>query len=338
MTEPLISVILPNHNSGQLLRRCLTSLANQVIEHPCEVIVVDDGSTDAGADCVREFPGTILLKQQNKGAAVARNRGIEAAHGRFICFLDSDCRAQPQWLDEITSPLIGGEAQVTVGRFISSQTGLLPRLIQQEIEGRLERMRRFEQVDFLNSATCGFRREVLESFRFDSSFQKLEDIELSFRLAEAGVPILYIPTAVVDHFHPVSLGHYLGRKFKYGSWAPSLYRRFPARASETRARRFNDDSNWALSRWVWWPCPFQPFWVPLSSCWVYSRRSLQQLGHGESRLCSPCSIHSSLWLEASLFWLELWPGGWHRVSQASIGHPELRKSVEAMSEQAREAA
>ncbi len=85
-------------------------------------------------------------------------------------------------------------------------------------------------VDFLNSATCGFVRRVIEQYRFDPELDKLEDIDLSFRLAADGIRIRYTPTAIVNHHHPESLWACLLRKFRYGRAAPVIYRRFPGKS------------------------------------------------------------------------------------------------------------
>ena len=230
MTEPLISVVIPNWNSGSLLRRCLASLQSQVTDHPYEIIVVDDGSTDGSADHVADFQSARLIRQPRSGASVARNRGVLEAQGSLILFLDADCAAEPDWIDEIASPLDRKEARVTVGRFVSRQSGLVPRLIQYELEGRFKRMKRYEQNDFLNSATCGFVPEIIRSHAFDPGFDKLEDLDLSFRLARSGIAIRYVPSAIVEHHHPTSFWAYLRRKFQYGRKTPRLYRLFPEKS------------------------------------------------------------------------------------------------------------
>ena len=226
--DPSVSVVVPNHNSGSLLERCLQSLQKQVTDERFEVIVVDDGSTDGSAQSASHFPGVTLVRQEHMGASVARNRGVQAARGRWVLFLDCDCSAQSNWIAEITSPLVHQRAVVTVGSFISSQDSPIARLVQFELEERFIRMEQHGEVDFLNSATCGFSREIIERFPFDPAFAKLEDVELSFRLDKAGITIRYVSTAIVAHHHPDRLWNYLARKYRYGKWGPVLYRRFPA--------------------------------------------------------------------------------------------------------------
>ena len=231
----LISVIIPNHNSGRLLGPCLESLRQQTdASTRLEIIVVDDGSTDSSWKAA-DSNGVLLIRQNQKGAAAARNRGFQTAKGHYVLFLDADCRAQPGWIEQISRPLLEGEAQVTVGRFETSQRSLLARLTQLELERRFQRMRTSHRIDFINSATCGFISEVFRDHLFDEGFKKLEDVELSFKMASEGIRILFVPGAVGDHQHPERLRDYLGRKFRYGLSAPRLYWRFPSKTVGDRS-------------------------------------------------------------------------------------------------------
>jgi glycosyltransferase involved in cell wall biosynthesis len=87
---PLVSVILPTYNRRQFLGESIWSVLNQTYRN-LEVIVVDDGSTDATSESVQsEFPEVRYLWQPNSGVAAARNRGLSAARGELIAFQDSD--------------------------------------------------------------------------------------------------------------------------------------------------------------------------------------------------------------------------------------------------------
>ena len=98
----LVSVIIPTYNRAPLLVHTLESVRLQTYR-PIELIVVDDGSTDDTRDVVRRFKesagGDLEVKyiaQTNRGAAVARNRGLEECIGEFIQFLDSDDLLHPE--------------------------------------------------------------------------------------------------------------------------------------------------------------------------------------------------------------------------------------------------
>ena len=85
-----ISVVIPTYNRKELLKRSIDSVINQTIK-PSEIIIVDDGSNDGTEAMVKKkYDSLKLIKQKNKGASAARNSGIKASSGEWICFLDSD--------------------------------------------------------------------------------------------------------------------------------------------------------------------------------------------------------------------------------------------------------
>ncbi|WP_165775197.1 glycosyltransferase family 2 protein [Mameliella alba] len=91
MTGPDLSVVVPLYNKRAFIGRALASIAAQEVQ-PEEVIVVDDGSTDGSAEVVSDFKGLPirLIRQQNAGVSVARNRGIAYARCDWVAFLDAD--------------------------------------------------------------------------------------------------------------------------------------------------------------------------------------------------------------------------------------------------------
>jgi glycosyltransferase involved in cell wall biosynthesis len=89
-TPPLVSVIVPVFNGARFVREALDSILLQTYQ-PVEVIVVDDGSTDATAEVLDRFgPRVRRVSQAHAGQSVARNRGVELATGRYLAFLDAD--------------------------------------------------------------------------------------------------------------------------------------------------------------------------------------------------------------------------------------------------------
>ena len=85
-----VTVIIPAYNRAHLLPRCLDSALTQTFK-PVEIIVVDDGSTDATQRLMQlDYPDITLLSQDNKGVSAARNAGTGAARGEWLAFLDSD--------------------------------------------------------------------------------------------------------------------------------------------------------------------------------------------------------------------------------------------------------
>jgi len=99
-----LSVIVPVHNAAQYLQACLESLAAQT--RPIdEILFIDDGSTDDSAAIIerhaRAHPAVRLLRGAKRGAAAARNTGLEHASGDWIAFADADDWVEPQMYERL---------------------------------------------------------------------------------------------------------------------------------------------------------------------------------------------------------------------------------------------
>ena len=100
---PKVSVVMPVYNVEPYLRQCLDSVINQTLKE-IEIICVDDGSTDASLDILREYAAKdnriTVITQKNLYAGVARNAGLSQAKGEYLSFLDSDDFFEPTLLEE----------------------------------------------------------------------------------------------------------------------------------------------------------------------------------------------------------------------------------------------
>lgn len=85
-----VSAVIPAYNAQAHISACLNSVLAQTGNFSLEIIVVDDGSTDSTAEIVGQYAGVQFLRQANAGPSAARNRGIEAATGDVVAFLDAD--------------------------------------------------------------------------------------------------------------------------------------------------------------------------------------------------------------------------------------------------------
>lgn len=86
---PLVSIIIPCYNSEKYIGECIESVLAQDYDN-IEIIVVNDGSTDDSIQILRQYKDIFVYSQENSGACVARNNGLEKSHGKYIKFLDSD--------------------------------------------------------------------------------------------------------------------------------------------------------------------------------------------------------------------------------------------------------
>lgn len=99
LSQPLVSVIIPNYNYGHYISSSIESVLNQSYRN-IELIFVDDGSTDDSVDIAKKYGSSIILiQQQNAGVSAARNHGLALAKGDFICFLDSDDSWEPEKIE-----------------------------------------------------------------------------------------------------------------------------------------------------------------------------------------------------------------------------------------------
>jgi len=196
-----------------------------------EVIVVDDGSADATAEIARRHESVVLLCQPHKGAADARNLGARQARGAIILFTDADCVPSSDWIEVMAATFSDDDVAGVGGVIRTHQRGLVPRFIQLEFDDRFEKLAKHPSIDFICTATGGFRRDVfLESGGFREDLLGAEDTELSFRLASAGRKMVFVPQAIVYHSHPQSLLEYARRKCTYAYWRLMVYMRHPRKA------------------------------------------------------------------------------------------------------------
>jgi glycosyltransferase involved in cell wall biosynthesis len=104
-----VSVIIATYNRADELMRLLESLRSSLARPDVELILVDDGSTDGTVE--RAMPlleaplaRATVIRQENQGPGTARNKGILAAAGEIVVFVDTDCVVEPEWLDALTAP------------------------------------------------------------------------------------------------------------------------------------------------------------------------------------------------------------------------------------------
>jgi glycosyltransferase involved in cell wall biosynthesis len=233
----MISVIVPAFNAADTLDLCLDALAQQTISASAyEVLVVDDGSSDATPTRAGAHPGVRVLTQAHAGPAAARNLGAQEARAEIVLFTDADCAPAPDWIEQMTAAFSaesdGAPSIAAVkGTYRTLQKEMVARFVQEEYEEKYRRMARRETIDFVDTYSAGYRRDVfLENEGFDSRFpvDSVEDQEFSFRLARRGYRMVFAPRAQVTHWgHAKSLAAYCRRKYKIGYWKVVVVRRYP---------------------------------------------------------------------------------------------------------------
>jgi len=225
-----ISVIIPAKNAAGSINECLQAVLTQKnISCELEVVLVDDGSTDNTAARATSM-GVKVIRQDNAGPAAARNAGVRQARGEIVAFTDADCIPTADWLLHLTAPLNAPDVVGAKGAYRTRQRSWTARFVQQEYEFKYTRLTKQRYIDFIDTYSAAYRREVfLENGGFDPSFSvpSVEDQEFSFRLARKGYHMVFAPEAVVYHRHDQTWGEYARRKFGIGYWKAFMLRWLP---------------------------------------------------------------------------------------------------------------
>jgi glycosyltransferase involved in cell wall biosynthesis len=229
----MLSVIVPAYNAAQTLEGCLMALTTQTLPPglELEIIVVDDGSTDDTAAVAHRY-GVRVISQANAGPAAARNTGARAASGELLLFTDADCVPAHDWAARMAAPFADPAIAGAKGTYRTSQSEPVARFVQIEYEDRYDRMRRQEYIDFVDTYSAAYQRDIFaQAGGFDTTFPNasVEDQELSFRLAQSGHQFVFVPDACVTHLHDRTVGEYARRKFWIGYWKALVTSRYPSK-------------------------------------------------------------------------------------------------------------
>ncbi len=228
------SVIVPVFNAESTVSECISSLLKQEFSAKFEIIVVDDGSTDKTPERIKKIKGIKIIRQKNSGPATARNNGARNARHEIVVFIDADCIAEKNWLEEMVSPFKNKRVVGVQGAYKTKQKEFIARFVQTEIEYRYKKMKSSKKIDWIGSYSAAYRKEIfLKEQGFSREFLKAsgEDPDLSYKLSEKGYLLKFNPKAIVYHKHPSSLSDYLHRKYVHAFWRVLLYKKHSAKAA-----------------------------------------------------------------------------------------------------------
>jgi glycosyltransferase involved in cell wall biosynthesis len=206
-----ISIVIPTYNRLPILQKCLLALEDQQLidakVSAYEVVLVDDGSTDATLDWLAtnsaRLPHIKIYQQDHKGAAAARNLGVENAQGEIIIFIDSDLVVTPVFLQSHADALTAGQQELgndslfTYGAVINTCNFDAPTAEPYKITD-------FSAAYFATGNVAIAKHWLEKAGLFDTGFQLYgwEDLELGVRLKKLGLKLIKCPTAVGYHWHP----------------------------------------------------------------------------------------------------------------------------------------
>jgi O-antigen biosynthesis protein len=225
---PRVSVIVCAFNAQSTMLECLEGLRR--VDYPnFEVIVVNDGSTDATAAIAEEYP-VRLISTPNRGLSNARNTGLEAAAGDVVVYLDSDAFPDPHWLKYLAFAFLDG-VHVGIGgpNLAPPGLGILADCFDNAPGGPAHVLLSDREAEHIPGCNMAFRREQLIAIGgFDPALRVAgDDVDICWRLQDRGWKIGFSPGALVWHHRRTTLRSYWKQQRGYGRAEALLEKKWP---------------------------------------------------------------------------------------------------------------
>ena len=225
---PTASVVVPTFDRLSDLQRVVQAVSDQILDlsSPCEIVVVDDGSSDGTGEWLdnraSDFALTVI-HQDNAGPARARNRGVEASKGEVVLFLGDDTVPQPGWLRahlEAHRIEDSGRPMAVLGytAFPAEEDSPFLRWINEygaQFGYALIEDPTDVPFNFFYTSNISLPRQVFErlgGFREDFPAAAWEDIEFAYRAVESGMFLRYLPRARTIHHHRIRVSSFCRRQ------------------------------------------------------------------------------------------------------------------------------
>jgi len=228
--RPKVSVVVCSYNADRTLGACLESL--QRLNYPdYEVILVDDGSADTTPQIVAKAPWVRCVRhERNLGLSAARNTGLASSTGEILAFTDADCRADNDWLYYLVSDLVSGDFAGMGGpNLLPPEDSAVAAAVMASPGGPAHVMLTDRQAEHIPGCNMAFLKSALEEIGgFDPIFHAAgDDVDLCWRLQQAGYKIGFSPAAFVWHYRRSTVREYLKQQHGYGEAEALLVRKHP---------------------------------------------------------------------------------------------------------------
>jgi O-antigen biosynthesis protein len=225
---PKVSVVVCSYNGAGTIRGCLEALRQ--LDYPdFEVLVVDDGSTDATGAIAAEYNVRVLVSA-HAGLGSARNSGFRAARGEIVAYIDDDAYPDPHWLRYLATCFQRGDF-IGVGgpNLPPPEDGIIAEAVANAPGGPDHVLLTDTVAEHIPGCNMAFRKDALERIDgFDPRFRSAgDDVDLCWRLQERGWKLGFSPAAVVWHHRRSSVRGYWQQQVGYGRAEALLERKWP---------------------------------------------------------------------------------------------------------------
>jgi GT2 family glycosyltransferase len=225
---PRISVVVCSKNGERTIRECLEGLLELEYQN-FEVIVVDDGSTDATAQIAGEY-GLRVISTENRGLSDARNTGMDAATGEIVAYIDDDTCPDPHWLTYLAASFLYSDHAGVGGPNIAPPgEGLVAECVANAPGNPVHVLLSDKEAEHIPGCNMAFRKDRLQAVGgFDSRFRIAgDDADLCWRIREQGWTLGFAPAAMVWHHRRSSVRAYWQQQKGYGRADAMLARKWP---------------------------------------------------------------------------------------------------------------
>ena len=197
--NPVLSIIIPTHNSESTIKRCLDSLTSQSIpREQFEIIAVDDGSKDKTVDIAKECGADKVIVTEPCFQGKARNIGVKNAKGELLAFIDSDCAAKDGWISSIMAELKKLEA--ATGPIQNGNSHSNVAWAEYLIEfGGWDEYRQRSSVRFLPGCNQAYTKRAFEKTDGFAENPSSEDVLFGESLRKAGINPQFSPAIRIEH-------------------------------------------------------------------------------------------------------------------------------------------
>lgn len=217
--NPLISVIIPVYNHAHTIKKCIDDILAQSYK-PLEIIIVNDGSSDNFVQMISGFKNSEfkIINQDNKGAAVARNRGFAQSKGEYVIFWDADTEAAPKMLEKMYKALQDHpKASYAYSQFKFGWKTIKSHEFDYEL---------LKKINYIDTTSLIRRADFIS---FDESLKRFQDWDLWLSLSEKNKTGVFIPEVLYKKS--------VGTRKGISAWLPSLVYKFSGLKS---VKRYNE--------------------------------------------------------------------------------------------------